>query len=225
MAKEPTSISPQIRIERAILVIRGQKVIIDAELAALYGVTTKRLNEQVKRNPARFPEDFMFALTAEEKSEVVAICDHLTGLKYSPSLPNAFTEYGAIMAANVLNSDRAVEMSVHIVRTFVRLREAAGSIAEIDRRLRQAERRLSQHDENLAGIVRKLRELTSQPPRRRSDASDFAPIRNRRNPDSAAPGAGWRRRLAGCAGRRVVDHPQGARWKPCSQVSSRKSVG
>lgn len=182
MAKEPTSISPQIRIERAILVIRGQKVIIDAELAALYGVPTRALNQAVKRNPARFPEDFMFALNAEEKAEVVTICDHLTGLKFSPSLPNAFTEYGAIMVANVLNSDRAVEMSVHIVRTFVRLREAAGSIAEIDRRLRQAERRLSQHDENLAGIVRKLRELTSQPPPKKIRRIGFRP-----DPESEEP--------------------------------------
>jgi hypothetical protein len=94
---------------------------------------------------------------------VVTICDHLPTLKFSPALPYAFTEHGAIMAANVLNSDRAVEMSVHIVRTLVRLRQAATEVDELDRRLRAAERRIGQHDEHLAGIVRKIRELTAAP--------------------------------------------------------------
>jgi len=133
MTDRPSKVSPQVRIERAILIVRGEKVILDAELAELYGVPTKRLNEQVKRNASRFPEDFMFQLTAEEKAEVVTICDHLPALKFSPTLPNGFTEHGAIMAANVLNSDRAVEMSVHIVCTFVRLRQAATEIAELAR--------------------------------------------------------------------------------------------
>ena len=89
---------PDERIEKTILLIRGQKVIIDADLAELYGVTTKRLNEQVRRNRSRFPEDFIFQLTTEEKSEVVANCDHLSKLKFSKTLPYAFTEHGAIMA-------------------------------------------------------------------------------------------------------------------------------
>ena len=97
-------------IENRILFIRGQRVMIDADLADLYGVATKRLNEQVKRNMNRYPSDFTYRLTSEEKTEVVANCDHLTGLKYSKTLPYAFTEHGAIMAANVLNSTRAVEM-------------------------------------------------------------------------------------------------------------------
>lgn len=82
---------------------------LDADLADLYGVTTKRLNEQVKRNRTRFPADFMFQLTSQEKAEVVAICDHLTRLKFSPAKPFAFTEHGALMVAIVLNSERAVE--------------------------------------------------------------------------------------------------------------------
>ena len=90
---------PVERIERTILLLRGQKVILDADLGKLYGVSTKRLNEQIRRNQARFPKDFMFQLTREEKSEVVAICDHLSSLKFSPALPLAFTEHGAIMAA------------------------------------------------------------------------------------------------------------------------------
>jgi hypothetical protein len=105
----------------------------------------------------------MFPLTAEEKAEVVTICDHLSNLKFSPNLPNAFTEHGAIMAANVLNSDQAVEMSVHIVRTFMRLREAATHHAELERRIRDLERRLGKHDEYLAGIIGKLRELMTKP--------------------------------------------------------------
>ncbi len=87
-------------IETRILLIRGEKVLIDADLAELYGVSTKRLNEQVKRNRNRFPDDFVFSLTQAEKDGVVANCDHLSNLRYSPTLPHAFTEHGAIMAAN-----------------------------------------------------------------------------------------------------------------------------
>lgn len=92
---------PVVRVEETIILIRGKKVILDSDLAGLYGVTTKRLNQQVKRNSDRFPEDFMFHLTKEEKSEVVANCDHLSLLKFSPVLPYAFTEHGAIMAASM----------------------------------------------------------------------------------------------------------------------------
>ena len=103
---------PTERIERTILLIRGQKVILDMDLARLYGVTTKRLNEQVKRNRKRFPADFMFRLTVEEKAEVVANCDHLTKLRFSPGLPQAFTEHGAVMLASVLNwASRRASMS------------------------------------------------------------------------------------------------------------------
>jgi hypothetical protein len=98
-----------------ILNLRGQHVLIDADLARLYGVPTKRLNEQVRRNLDRFPADFLFELTSEEKSEVVANCDHLKNLKFSKALPHAFTEHGALMAANVLNSTEAVKMSVFII--------------------------------------------------------------------------------------------------------------
>ena len=106
-----------------ILVLRGKKVMVDKDIAELYGVSTKRLNEQVKRNKKRFPEDFMFQLTQEEKDEVVAICDHLKNLKYSPNLPFVFTEHGAVMLASVLNSDRAIEVNVQIVRIFTQIRE------------------------------------------------------------------------------------------------------
>ena len=116
------SLIPVEHIQGRILLIRGHKAIIDADLAELYGVTTKRLNEQVRRNSKRFPSDFMFQLTKQEKGEVVAICDHLERLKFPPVLPLVFTEHGAIMAASVLNTARAIEMSVQ-VRAYVKLRE------------------------------------------------------------------------------------------------------
>ena len=104
------SIIPVEAIERRILLIRRQKVMLDSDLAQLYGVSTKRLNERVKRNRKRFPSDFMFQLSEQEKSEVVANCDHLKNLKFSPVLPRAFTEHGAIMLASILNSSTAVEV-------------------------------------------------------------------------------------------------------------------
>jgi ORF6N domain len=122
-----------------IVVVRELKVIIDADLALLYGVPTKRLNEQVKRNAERFPRNFMFALSAAEKAEVVANCDHLGMLKFSRSMPYAFTEHGAIQAANVLASPRAVEMGIYVVRAFVRLKAASASYAELAQRLAELE--------------------------------------------------------------------------------------
>jgi hypothetical protein len=132
------------RIESRILVVREHKVIVDADLALLYGVPTKALNQAVKRNAERFPMDFMFQLSAAEKAEVVTSCDHLQKLKFSKSLPFAFTEHGAIQAANVLASPRAVEMGVYVVRTlraaeagqrFVhRAGQAAGRTRRQDRR-------------------------------------------------------------------------------------------
>ena len=127
MKKEPS-------LEARILTIRCQKVLLDADLATIFGVPTKRLNEQVKRNAGRFPRDFIFQLTSEEKLEVVAICDHLAQLKFSKSLPYAFTEHGAIMAAMVLNSVEAVKMSVFVVRAFTQIREQLAANATILKR-------------------------------------------------------------------------------------------
>jgi hypothetical protein len=120
--EDSKQIVPDECIESIIIFLRGEKVIIDADLARLYGVTTKRLNEQVKRNKGRFPADFMFQLTAQEKAEVVANCDHLKNLKFSRGLPSVFTEHGAVMVASILNTPRAVQTSILIVRTFIRLR-------------------------------------------------------------------------------------------------------
>ena len=161
-------------IARAILVLRGHRVLLDAELAALYGVTTKRLNEQVKRNAARFPADFIFRLTP---TETVALnrSQNATGSQKHRDprfAPYAFTEHGAIMAATILSSPRAVEMSVYVVRAFVQLREMLASNRELARRFAQLETRLDKkltsHDEAIAAILAAIRQLMHPPiPKRR----------------------------------------------------------
>jgi len=156
---------PVERIETAILLIRGEKVMLDIDLAAIYDVTTKRLNEQVKRNLNRFPPDFMFQLTAAEKAEVVANCDHLIQIRYSPHLPYAFTEHGALMLANVLNSERAAQTSVQVVRAFVRLRQMLASNAELARKLAALE---NKYDAQFKVVFDAIRQLMSPPePKRR----------------------------------------------------------
>lgn len=151
---------PQEVIERRILLIRGEKVMLDADLAELYGVPTKRLNEQVKRNRDRFPDDFMFQLTDAEKTEVVANCDHLKKLKFSPSLPYAFTEHGAIMLATVLNSPVAVQASIQIVRAFVRLRQMLAGNAELARKLEALEKK---YDAQFKVVFDAIRQLMTPP--------------------------------------------------------------
>jgi len=157
------------RIEQRILLIRGERVIVDADLAEFYGVPTKRLNEQVRRNIERFPEDFVFQLDADEKSEVVAKCDHLERLKFSKVLPLAFTEHGALMAASVLNSTRAVEVSLFVVRAFVKLRRLIEVHKDFAAKLSQLERKLSEHDDQILSLVRALKRLAepSKVPARR----------------------------------------------------------
>lgn len=139
-------------------------MILDADLARFYGVSTKRLNEQVKRNLDRFPVDFMFELTPEEKAEVVAICDHLPNLKYSRVLPVVFTEHGAIMAASLLNSPRAVRLSVFVVRAFVALRRTLAQHEEFSARLETLEERLADHDDQIIAIVHAIRKLLGPDP-------------------------------------------------------------
>jgi hypothetical protein len=149
-AKDMVSTLVASQIESRILIVRGLRVMIDADLAVLYGVETKRLNEQVKRNLERFPADFLLQLTPAEKAEVVANCDHLGKLKFSKALPYAFTEHGAIQAANVLASSQAVEMGIYVVRAFVHLRQAAGIHADLAKRLTELEQKTEraemQHD-------------------------------------------------------------------------------
>lgn len=163
-------IIPVEQIERTILEIQGQKVIIDADLATIYGTTTKRLNQAVRRNKDRFPDDFMFQLTEEEKSEVVTNCDHLVNLKYSPHLPYVFTEHGALMAASVLNTERAVKVSVFVVRAFVRLRELVATHKELAIKLKELEQRVGAHDQAIIELVQTIKQLMEPPaskPKRR----------------------------------------------------------
>ena len=151
-------------IQERVLLIRGERVIVDADIAHFYGVSTKRLNEQVRRNKARFPVDFMFRLTAAEKSEVVANCDHLANLKFSKTLPIAFTEHGAIMAASILNSTRAVELSVFVIRAFVAIRHAITTNKQIAEKVAQLEQRLTDHDQHIIILIRAIKQLTTAEP-------------------------------------------------------------
>jgi hypothetical protein len=170
-----TSIVPLEHVVSRIFLVRGQKVMLDADLADLYGVSTKRLNEQVKRNRHRFPEDFVFQLTAKERAEVVAKCDHLAGLKFSPSSPYAFTEHGAIMAATVLNSPRAAQVSVFVVRAFVQLREMLSSNKALARKLNELERKLTTHDHAITELIEAIRQLMTPPEPKKKRPIGFAP--------------------------------------------------
>jgi hypothetical protein len=153
------------QIEPLILTIRGQKIMLDYDLAKLYGTTTKRLNEQVRRNRARFPTTFMFPLTDAERLELVTNCDRFDRLKHSSSPPNAFTEHGAIMAASILNTPRAVEVSIFVVQAFVKLRQLALNHDEIVKKLTDLEGKVGAHDDALKQIVLALRKLMAPPDR------------------------------------------------------------
>src|ERR1041385_7364056 len=153
------------RVGSKILILRNQKVILDTDLAELYGVPVKRLNEQLKRNPQRFPRDFLFTLTREEykdlRSQNATSSFAHGGRRY---LPHAFTEHGAIMAATVLNSKRAVEMSIFVVRAFVRMREALAMNKQIVTKLSEIEHRLESHDVEIQELVEAIRELMAPLP-------------------------------------------------------------
>lgn len=135
------SFASQEIVERRILIIRRTKVMIDHDLAGLYGVTTKALNQAVKRNIKRFPSDFMFQLTKEEKKEVVTNCDHLKHLRFSHNLPYVFTDLGVAMLSSVLNSERAIQANILIMRTFSKIKEALMSHKDIEKKLNTMEKR------------------------------------------------------------------------------------
>jgi hypothetical protein len=171
MTKKKKTLVQTGKIGERILQMRGEKVIIDADLAKFYGVTTKRLNEQVKRNRDRFPEDFMFQLKKEEADTLrPQIATSKTGRGGRRYLPYAFTEHGALMAATVLNTKLAVEMSVFIVRAFVKLRQTVADHKELSQKLSQIEARLADHDEEILSLIEAMRELLSPasvPPKKR----------------------------------------------------------
>ncbi|KQC12511.1 MAG: hypothetical protein APR63_10855 [Desulfuromonas sp. SDB] len=157
------------QIQQRILLIRGEKIIIDADLAEAYGVTTKSLNQAIRRNADRFPPDFMFRLTKEEKQEVITNCDHLENLKFSHVNPHEFTEHGAIMAASVLNSPRAIEVSVFIVRAFVQLREVVSGHKELAQKISQLEKKLGDHNKQILVLAKAIKQLMNPkpPPKKR----------------------------------------------------------
>ncbi|HEY7743319.1 MAG TPA: ORF6N domain-containing protein [Burkholderiales bacterium] len=170
------NVEPIEQIESRILLVRGRKVMLDADLAQLYGVSTKRFNEQVRRNNKSFPPDFMFQLTFQE---VTNLRSQFATSRFSGSwqrwggrryLPNAFTEHGALMAATVLKSPAAIEVSIFVVRAFVRLRQMISANKELAKKLDDLERRVSHHDAEIYSIVRSIRELAAPPeptPKRR----------------------------------------------------------
>lgn len=162
MANEPATTSDE-RMDSKIHLIRGQRVMLDSDLAAIYGVLLKRLNEQVRRNKARFASDFCFQLTADEFSNLKSqfATSSLHGGKRK--LPWAFTEHGAIMAAAVLNSARAIEMSVFVVRAFVQMREVLMGNRQLMAKLQELEKRVGGHDEVIAQLVVAIRKLLEAP--------------------------------------------------------------
>jgi hypothetical protein len=164
--KTKTSVIPRQPVENLICTIRGQRVILDSDLAQVYGVPTKRLNEAVRRNLDRFPADFAFQLVKNEAEEFrrsrsqIATMKRGHNIKY---LPRAFTEYGAIMAANVLNSLRAVQMSVFVVRAFVKMRQVLAQNVQLAEKLAELERRLTGrldvHEKAIVHILDEIKKL------------------------------------------------------------------
>jgi len=153
------------RIEKAILLVRGQKVILDKDLAVLYGVETRVLKQAVRRNRNRFPSDFMFELTKEENRSLRSQNVILEPGRYSKYLPFAFTEQGVAMLSSILNSERAIEVNIAIMRVFVRLREMMATHKELAFKLVELEERLEGHDEQIQNIFEAIRQLMTPPAR------------------------------------------------------------
>ena len=164
MSKEITSIG---RITHRILNLRGQKVLLDRDLAVLYGVETRALNQAVKRNIDRFPEDFVFTLSREEIERISQTVTSSSSLKFSKQV-RAFTEEGVAMLSSVLNSDRAIKVNIAIMREFVKLRETLETNRELAKKFAELESRVGKHDEEIAAILEAMRQLMAPPekPRR-----------------------------------------------------------
>ncbi|MHB9036138.1 MAG: ORF6N domain-containing protein [Armatimonadota bacterium] len=162
MNDNQANIVPIESIAQSIQLLRGQKVILDADLARLYGVETRAFNQAVKRNISRFPSDFMFQLTSEEFDNLISqsVTSSWGGRR---KLPYAFTEHGAVMAATILSSPRAVDVSVYVVRAFVQLREVLSTHAELSQKIDELNGRLDVHDEEIALLVDAIRNLLAPP--------------------------------------------------------------
>ena len=192
----PTPVSPESMVEPHIRLIRGRKVILDHDLAAIYSVTTSRFNEAVGRNADRFPADFRFQLTLEELARLMVGSAADDSYKYESQnftkhssqnatssrrhrgrayLPWAFSEHGALMAANILRSQRAAEMSVFVIRTFIRIRETLAANTAILRRLAEIDQTLLVHDSALNDVYQKLRPLLTPAPEPQKPRIGFHP--------------------------------------------------
>jgi hypothetical protein len=158
-----SSIIPIEAITEKIFEIRGFKVMIDADLARLYNVPTKRLNEAVKRNRKRFPEDFMFRLTKKERDQLVAICDRFTSWKHSSTLPYAFTEGGVAMLSSILNSETAIQINVQIVRAFIRLRSMIADHESLRLAIEGLERRTNKNERDIQMAIRAIQSILTPP--------------------------------------------------------------
>lgn len=167
-----TTIVPVRFIEQQIFIIRGLKVMLDRDLADLYGVETKYLNRQVKRNRERFPNEFVFQLTKTERSELVTNWHRFESLKHSSSLPYAFSEHGVAMLATVIKSPKAIKMSILIVKAFVRLRDILTSHKELAEKLQMLEKKIDRHDEEIQSIVEAIHQLL-QPPEKPKNPIGF----------------------------------------------------
>jgi hypothetical protein len=169
MSDGKTAVTPVAPIENVIRIIRGQKVMFDADLATVYGVSTTRLNQQIRRNRDRFPSDFAFQLTTEEfNGLMLQTATSKTGRGGRRKLPLVFTEHGAIMAANVLRSRQALQMSVFVVRAFIRLRDSALQNVQLTQKLAELEHKVTGHDDAIQQLFKAIRQLLSppEPPRK-----------------------------------------------------------
>jgi hypothetical protein len=168
------SLIPIEQVERRIFLIRGHKVMLDRDLATLYGVPTKALNQAVKRNGERFPPEFMFRLKRYERDEVVTNCDHLRTLKFSRQMPLVFTEHGVAMLSSVLNSTQAIQVNIQIIKAFVRLREMTSTHKELAGKLVELERKIKNHDIHIRDIFGAIKQLM-EPPKKTKPRIGFRP--------------------------------------------------
>lgn len=181
MSSKAIEIVAEQRILKSIIVIRGEKVILDSDLAQLYDVETRRLNEQVRRNIEKFPKDFMFQLTKDEFANLksqIAMSSSGWGGRRKP--PIVFTEHGALQAANVLNSQIASKMSVFIIRAFVRLREMVLNNEKLARKVEQLENRISDHDEILLDLIDEIKKIIDTPKPRKKNTVGFISASSKR---------------------------------------------
>ena len=158
-----TKLIPVETIASKILFLRDEKVLLDRDLAELYGVSTKALNQAVKRNARRFPPDFMFRLIKKEKDELVTNCDRFQLLKHSSVSPRAFTEQGVAMLSSVLNSQRAIDVNIAIMRAFVHIRKMIASHTELAKKLKELEHHIKDHDEKIQAIFEAIQQLITLP--------------------------------------------------------------